>query len=78
MEMRTTSASAQSPVCSLIASKLRERIYAPHGSNPIVEIGVLRAGNRDGHKLDRAKTSFRQGRRVQTTPPPRWRSRTQS
>jgi hypothetical protein len=31
MEMRTTSASAQSPVCSLIASKLRERIYAPHG-----------------------------------------------
>jgi hypothetical protein len=28
--MRTTSASAQSPVCSLIASKLCERIYAPH------------------------------------------------
>jgi hypothetical protein len=30
MEMRTTSASAQSPACSLIACKLRERIYAPH------------------------------------------------
>jgi hypothetical protein len=31
MEMHTTSAKAPSPVCSLIASKLRERIYAPHG-----------------------------------------------
>jgi hypothetical protein len=31
MEMRTTSASPPSPVCSLIASKLRERMYAPHG-----------------------------------------------
>jgi hypothetical protein len=31
MEMRTTSASAPSPICSVTASKLRERIYAPHG-----------------------------------------------
>jgi hypothetical protein len=31
MELHTTSAKAPSPVCSLIASKLRERIYAPHG-----------------------------------------------
>jgi hypothetical protein len=31
MELRTTSAMAPSPVCSVIASKLRERIYAPHG-----------------------------------------------
>jgi hypothetical protein len=30
MEMRTTSASAQSPACSVTACKLRERIYAPH------------------------------------------------
>jgi hypothetical protein len=47
--MRTTSASAQSPVCSLIASKLRERIYAPHElvqrRDTLVQAGCLLVGD---------------------------------
>jgi hypothetical protein len=35
MEMRTTSTTAPSPACSLIASKLHERIYTPHGRTTV-------------------------------------------